>query len=139
MDAPLYQTLPIVALAGFIVTGVLISRRPGGALSHAAWIAPAALSVLFLAWSLFAVSRQGLLGVWPEHVRGPWANQIWFDLLLALGVAFSQLAPRARAVGMRPFPWFVLIAATGSVGLLAMLARCQYLAARTATAERAPG
>jgi hypothetical protein len=141
MDASLYQTLPIIALAGFLATGVLISLRPGRVPTGAAWMAPAALSILFLGWSLYAVAREGLLGVWPEHVRGPWANQIWFDLLLAVGVGFSQLAPRARALGMRPLPWFVLIAAPGSIGLLAMLARCEFLAGRRTPepqAQRAP-
>ena len=32
----------------------------------------------------------------------------------------------ARAVGMGPWPWLALVAATGSIGLLAMLARVLY-------------
>lgn len=136
MDAPVYQTLPLMALAGFLAAGGAISLKPGGARSAVRWIAPAGLAGLFLGWTLFAIARQGLAGVWPEHVRGPWANQIWFDLLLAAGVAFSQLALRGRALGMRLVPWFVLIAATGSIGLLAMLARCEFLAARAAPAPQ---
>lgn len=69
----------------------------------------------------------GPFGFWPEHVRNAWGNQIWFDLLLSVGMAFALLAPRARAQGMRLVPWFIAVACTGSVGLLAMGARYLFL------------
>jgi hypothetical protein len=136
MHTGLYQTLPMIALAGFVATGLWVSIGGRGAQMRWAWVAPAALAFLFLAWSLFAVSREGLLGVWPEHVRNAWSNQVWFDLLLGIGSAFVLLAPRARAVGMRPGPWFVAVACTGSIGLLAMLARYLFLAERSEPAVR---
>jgi hypothetical protein len=81
-------------------------------------------------WSLHAVSSEGLAGVWHEHTRNAWGNQIWFDLLLAIGTAWALLVPRAKAVGMHLFPWLALIVGTGCIGLLAMLARCLFLERR---------
>ena len=71
----------------------------------------------------------GWAGFWPLHQAGVWGNQIWFDLLLAVGVAWSLLLPRARSVGMRVVPWTLFVLATGSIGLCAMFARCLYLEA----------
>jgi hypothetical protein len=62
-----------------------------------------------------------------------WGVQIWLDLLQAALVGFVLLVPRARAQGMRPVPWLLGVAATGSIGLMAMVARVLYLEARTAT------
>lgn len=95
--------------------------RPG------AWRVPAALAVLFLAWSIGAVLIEGPLGFWPEHTRNLWGNQIWFDLLLAAGCAWFALLPRCRAAGMQPWLWLALVATTGSIGLLLMLARLLWL------------
>ena len=127
MNASLYQTLPAVALVGFLAAGVIILFRRGETTMRGGWIAPAALALLFLGWSSFTVLREGPLGFWPEHVRDAWGNQIWFDLLLSIGIGFALLVPRARTVGMRPVPWFIFILCTGSVGLLAMLARFMFL------------
>ena len=91
------------------------------------WLLPAALAVVFAAFTAQAVLAEGLLGFWPEHTRNLWGNQIWFDLLLSVGVAWGLLLPQARALGMRPLPWLALIAATGSIGVLSMLARVLYL------------
>ena len=138
MDSWLYQTLPMITLAGFVATGLLIALWPSVTNMRGAWIAPAALALLFLGWSLFAVSKGGLLGAWPEHVRGAWGNQVWFDLLLGVGSAFALLASRARTAGMRLVPWFIVIACTGSIGLLAMLARFMFLAERSEPSVIAP-
>jgi len=130
MDVALYDIVPIVAALSFIVFGV----SQAGAAPHPGkgWKIAAALSALFLAWSLFAVWREGPLGFWAQHVQDAWGVQIWLDLLLGVGLAVALLFPRARAVGMRPLPWFLLVACTGSVGLLAMLARCLFLEERAA-------
>jgi len=133
MPQSLYAILPWIAAAGFLVGGLLItsSRQP----SRRAWIIPAGASLAFALWTACAVFAEGLLGFWPQHIAGAWANQIWFDLLLAALVALSLLAPRARAVGMPFLPWFGLVAFTGSIGLLAMLARCLFLEARSSSSS----
>jgi hypothetical protein len=136
------QWLPIVAAAGFgLVTGAALfgatkpgqgRAGPGGApaaSSHAAraWLWPALLSGAFMLFSLTAVVQEGPLGFWPEHGRNLWCNQIWFDLLLALGTAWFFVLPQASSQGMRPGPWLLLIICTGSMGLLAMVARLLHL------------
>jgi hypothetical protein len=138
MNSILYQTIPVIAILGFIAMGVFVSTPRLKAMTQGSWIAPAALGGLFLTWTLYAVSREGLLGFWPQHVRDAWGNQIWLDLLLSLGVAFCLLAPRARAVGMRLPLWFALVVCTGSIGLLWMLARFMFLSERSGRSALSP-
>jgi hypothetical protein len=147
-DLQITQWLPIVAAALFgLVTGAALfgvtrvasaasARRdapaavPAGALApHRSWfwLGPGLLSVVFMLFSLAAVLHEGPLGFWTEHVRNLWGNQIWFDLLLAIGTAWFLVLPQAKARGMRPGPWLLLIICTGSIGLLAMVARLLYL------------
>lgn len=91
------------------------------------WRYPALLSVLFLAYSGFTVYQEGPTGFWIEHTRNFWGNQIWFDLLLFAGTALYFMVPKARKLGMNLPVWLLLSIATGSIGLLAMLARIFYL------------
>ena len=126
MPQSLFAVLPGLAIAAFMVAALALLRsqdksRPG------VWVVPAGLAGLFLGWSLFTVSREGPLGFWSNHTANAWGNQVWFDLLLAIGTAWALMLPRARAVGMQPLPWLVLIVSTGSIGLLAMYARCLFL------------
>jgi len=92
-----------------------------------AWILPAVGSLVFFGFSLVAVLQEGPTGFWPEHTRNLWGNQIWFDLLLSVLVGWTLMVPQAKAQGMRPLLWLVLVIATGSIGFLAMLSRLLYL------------
>lgn len=128
---PLTTLIPALASIAAVLVGLTIatydlSRWRG------AWRAPAAASALFLLFSLVTIAREGPIGFWALHTHNLWGNQVWIDLLLAVSVAFAGLAPRARALGMRPLRWFILILATGSVGVLALAARILHLG------ERAP-
>ena len=126
MSQSLYAVLPIVAVLLFI--GVTLILAAGSSSDRrGSWLAPAAFAAAFLGWSLYTVAMEGPLGFWPNHTASAWGNQVWFDLLLAIGTAWALLLPRARAVGMRPLPWLVLIICSGSIGLLAMAARCLLL------------
>ena len=118
--------LPWFAAAGFFVYSMLTVYRPGTLRKHA-WLFPAALSFAFAAFSIYAILNEGIFGFWPEHTRNTWGNQIWFDLLLAVGIGWGLAAPKARALGIRLLPWLFLILCTGSMGLLAMLARILYV------------
>lgn len=121
-------TTVLPAVAGLLfVTVLLATTYAGGQRWKHGWLFPAALSAAFLVFSAMAVVREGPLGFWDVHVKGLWGNQVWFDLLLAAGVGWSSMWPQARAVGMRPLPWLLLVVLTGSVGLLAVLARLSYL------------
>ncbi len=87
------------------------------------WRFPAFVSFLFLAYSGFTVYQEGPTGFWVEHTRNFWGNQIWFDLLLFASAALFFMVPRAKKLGMNLFFWIPLAIATGSIGLMAMLAR----------------
>lgn len=95
-----------------------------------AWQVPAAVCGLFLAWSLFAVVTEGPLGFWAIHTGSAWANQVWFDLLIAITLVWTVLLPKARNLGMRPLPWAILILCTGCIGASAMFARVLWLEQR---------
>ena len=133
MSHSLYEFLPSVALGLFLLVTPAVILRARDRRSKA-WLLPVCLSAAFFAWSVFALVSEGLSGVWLEHSRNAWGNQIWFDLLLSIGTAWALLLPRARAAGMQAWPWLALIVCTGSVGLLAMFARCLFLENRRSPA-----
>ena len=115
----------VAAAVLFLTTAAVVSSA--GPRWRRRWVVPASASLAFFAFSAVAVALEGPTGFWPEHTRHLWGNQIWFDLLLGVSVAWYLAAERLRAVGMRPAPWLMFVAATGSIGLLAMLARVLYL------------
>jgi hypothetical protein len=121
--------LPVLAAGLFLLLTLSFALRPPTP-GRARWYGPALFSAAFLGFSLFAVLSEGPTGFWPEHTRNLWGNQIWFDLLLATGVGIYLMAPRASARGMNTAVWLMVVAATGSVGFTAMLARLLYLEAR---------
>lgn len=122
----LTQLLPSLAGIAFVGFALFIARRPA-VVRPWRWLVPAGLSVSFLLYSLYTVKTEGPLGFWTEHTRNAWGNQIWFDLLLGVGVSWFLIVPQARALKMRVLGWLALIALTGGIGLLAMLARLLYL------------
>ena len=75
----------------------------------------------------------GNIGPLAEQVRNAWGNQIWLDLLLAIGIAWFLIPPESKARGMRPWLWLTLIVCSGCVGFLAMLSRLLYLRGRENT------
>jgi hypothetical protein len=122
----MFDIAAILGGLAFVVHALVLAtgsgwRRPG------LWRFPAMFCVAFLMWSFYAIATEGPTGFWPEHTRHAWGNQIWFDLLLAAGIALAFLVPQARKLGMRPLPWVILVICTGSVGLLAMTSRVLYL------------
>ena len=123
----LYAVLPAIAAAGFLLAMALIALRPEAPAARASWMVPAVLCLMFAAWSGYAVATEGPAGFWPVHTANAWGNQVWFDLLLAAGVASFCLAPGAKQAGMRVRLWLLLVVMTGSIGLLAMLSRYLYL------------
>jgi hypothetical protein len=134
MIAQLYPVLPILAAGLFLVAVAAPVLAPDLAGDPARlWPLPLVSALLFLAWSLHALAEGGLQGVWAEHVRNAWGNQVWFDLLMATSLAWILLLPRIRRAGMRPLPWLAAVAATGCIGLYLMLARCLFLESRGAS------
>lgn len=122
----LYQLLPIAAVPLFIIAALRAGHR-----TSADWRTVALVAAGFAGWSIFAIAGEGLFGFWPNHTANAWGNQVWFDLLIALAIGWFLLLPRAKTAGMGTWPWLMLIVCTGSIGLLAMLARCLFLERRS--------
>lgn len=118
--------LPVLTGVMFVVVGIY-NATSNVNVKRNAWVAPAVLSVVFACLSLQAVITDGPLGFWAEHTRNLWGNQIWYDLLLAGGVAWFFAAKKARSLGLRSWPWLLAVIATGSIGLLAFVARILYV------------
>lgn len=91
----------------------------------------AALSAGFGAFTAITIAQDGVVPVWTNHTQNFWGVQVWWDLLFAVGIAAFFIAPRARAAGMNLLPWLLFVAATASIGLLAMVARLFWLERRT--------
>ena len=101
-----------------------------GADTRIPWQWPATASAVFLAYSLYTVTNEGLFGFWTEHTQSLWGLQVWTDLLLAFAIGWTFLAERGRAQGMALLPWAVFLLTTGCIGLLAMMARLFWLEQR---------
>ena len=123
------QILPPLAYSA-IALCVLAVALWARSVTTLAWQAVAAVALAFGGFSLVTVWQDGLLPFWVNHTSNLAGNQVWFDLLLAVGIAFYLIAPRARAVGMRILPWALAVLATASIALLPMLARLIWLEAR---------
>jgi hypothetical protein len=122
--------LPTIAVAFFLMFSVSILAKDRQQMKNS-WLFPATLSLLFLLFSVKAIVSEGLLGFWTEHTRNLWGNQIWFDLLLGVGIGWYLIVPQAKALGMRLYLWLALIVCTGCIGFLAMIARLLYLQERS--------
>ncbi|MCK0166072.1 hypothetical protein MWU52_00755 [Jannaschia sp. S6380] len=113
-------TLEYIVLAALVLFPVALLAAVGGRIPAGLASGAAAVFAGFTLWPLIA---SGPLGLWSAVTAGAWGPQVLIDLGLALSVAVFLAAPRARAAGLRIAPWVVFTACTGSIGLLAFLAR----------------
>lgn len=120
----LVAVLPV--FAGILFVGFALANTRPAIMRHA-WLVPACATALFFGFSVSAVVVEGPTGFWIDHTRDLWGNQIWFDLLLSTSIGWALIVPQATAAGMRPLLWLPVVAGTGSIGFLAMLARLLYL------------
>jgi hypothetical protein len=119
----LLEVLPVLAYAAAVATLIWVAR---GHLP-ASWRVATGLGVAFVAFSIWTVLDGGLLPFWFNHTTNLAGNQVWFDLLISVVLAFVLLLPRARAQGMAILPWALAVAATASIALLVMAARLLWL------------
>ncbi|WP_409433340.1 hypothetical protein ACJ3XI_02225 [Litorimonas sp. RW-G-Af-16] len=128
------QIAPFVAAGLFILVTLIMVFKPSAFPKKGLWRLPALFAFAFLAWSVFAVLQEGPLGFWTEHTRNLWGNQIWFDLLIAIGIGWALIIKRARAVEMKLPLWLLITILTGCIGFSAMLSRLLYLEEKEAGA-----
>lgn len=126
------EILPIAAALAFLFLTVFrlaaINAPPRGN-----WVLPAGLSIVFAAYTGVALVREGVIGFWTNHTANMLGNQVWFDLLLALGMIWFLVAREAKNLGMRLPLWLLFIVCSGSIGTFAMIARFTYLKERQKT------
>ncbi|MCA0910979.1 hypothetical protein LCL94_11215 [Qipengyuania gaetbuli] len=121
----------IFAAAGLVSVVIALGYILAGSPKIGSATLAAGLAAGFGAFTAVTIAREGVLLVWTNHTENLWGVQVWWDLLFAVGIAVFLIAPRARAAGMNLWPWLVFVAATASIGLLAMVARLFWLEART--------
>ena len=121
----------ILAAAGLVAAIAVLAYILSGSPKVGSAALAAALSGGFAAYSAVTIASEGVLQVWTNHTQNLWGVQVWWDLLFAVGIAAFLIAPRARAAGMNLLPWIAFVAATASIGLLAMVARLFWLESRT--------
>lgn len=124
----------LIALAGFAVAAfaMLVITQTRDRVAAPVWLIPAALVVPFAVLTSLAISEAGLFGFVPVLMESGWGLQLWFDRLISVTVAFFLLQNRARAAGMKSEIWVLVVIFTGSIGLLAMLARTLHLERKAA-------
>lgn len=126
------MTLTTALFATSSIAFLAFLARSTHALEQAApsdgrWALPAGLSLAFFLYSSYTIWLEGPLGFYTEHTRDFWGIQIWFDLLMGVAIAWFLLVSQARKHGMNVVFWMIFVAATGNVGLMAMLARLLWL------------
>lgn len=124
-----FAITPLIALyaggfvAALIAIGSLVLRdRKVGSAAVAA-----ALCGGFAAYTAGAIYAEGVLPILTNQAGNLWGVQVWWDLLIAITIGLFLIAPRARAAGMNLPLWVILVVATASIGLLAMIARLFWL------------
>ncbi len=113
---------------------ILFTKREGGSATLAAVLCGG-----FGAFTAGQIWEEGVVMFFTNHTQNLTGVQVWWDLVMCWIIAFFFIAARARRQGMNVALWAVLIAPTGSVGLLAMCARLFWLENRSNVALAVPG
>lgn len=121
--------LPLIALVGLAIAVMvmLTVTQTKKRVAWRGWLVPALAAAVMTAWTVFAITQEGLTAFWPLYTNSFWGTQIWYDRLFTVAAAFFLLQNRARAAGMKSEVWVILVICTGSIGLLVMLAQTVYL------------
>ena len=122
-----YEILALAGLAAALAGAIYILTNKDPVESP---ILAAALSAGFAAYTIGTIMTEGVSLVWTNHTTNMWGVQVWWDLLICVVVALFFVAPRARKVGMNLPLWAFFVAATASIGLLAMVSRLFWLERR---------
>ena len=92
------------------------------------------VTALFSAFSVWVISRTGLVGFYEQLLSSPAGWQIFADIAIALTLVLVWLWHDARAAGRRFWPYALLTLALGSIGplLYLLIGPTQAFARRTA-------
>lgn len=117
----------ILFFAGIAIVGPLILYLALSAKYRESATLAAVLSAGFAAFTAVTIWAEGVLPVYLNHSSNLWGVQVWYDLLISVAIALLFVVPRARKVHMNCTAWVLLVGATASIGLLAMVARLFWL------------
>ncbi|MBD2841400.1 hypothetical protein [Erythrobacter rubeus] len=128
------QTLFVIILVfgGIAMAYILVAKPTTGNAALAAM-----LSAGFGAYTAVQIWQEGVVMFWTNHTVNLTGIQVWWDLVMCVGIALFFIAPRARKAGMNVVPWALFVGGTASIGLLAMCARLFWLE-RSAEAQAKP-
>ncbi|NNE50471.1 MAG: hypothetical protein HKN38_09730 [Altererythrobacter sp.] len=120
----IYTSLFLIGaiLIGPIMISIIVWRQQVGSP-----VVASTLALTFGAFTVFTIAREGIEQAILNHTANFWGTQVWYDLIIATSIALFLIAPRARATGMKLWPWAIFVALTASIGLLAMIARLFWL------------
>ncbi|WP_209348014.1 hypothetical protein [Pontixanthobacter sp. CEM42] len=122
----------ILALAGAIAVVPIIAYLALAAKLKESALIAAALSAGFAAFTAVTIWADGVMPVITNHTTNLWGVQVWYDLLMSVGIALLFVVPRARQMGMNVPLWVLFVGSTASIGLMAMVARLFWLEQSTA-------
>ncbi len=122
----------ILFVAGIMAASIMILYFLLTAQPARSWMLAAVLCAGFSLYTGATIAAEGPIGFIANHSTNLWGVQVWYDLIISLGIALFLILPRARTAGMRPAPWVIFVGLTASIGLLAMIARLIWLEDRSA-------
>lgn len=117
----------ILFFAGIAVAGLLILYLAASKKYTESAVLAAAMGAGFAAFTAVTIWAEGIVPVYLNHSTNLWGVQVWYDLLISVVIALLFVVPRARKQAMNVPLWVVLVGATASIGLLAMVARLFWL------------
>lgn len=130
MDVLQITFFAVLILGGVAMIYILLARPEHGNATLAAM-----LSAGFGAYTAVQIAQEGVVMFFTNHSANLTGIQVWWDLVMCVGIALFFIAPRARAANMNLVPWFLLVGGTASIGLLAMIARLFWLENQTANSS----
>ena len=77
--------------------------------------------IAFSALTGVAVMEHGFQGIFAHAFANAAGMQLFFDLVIALGLFIAWMWSDAKATGRNPWPWIVITLTTGSFGPLLYL------------------
>lgn len=122
----------ILFVAGVIAATIMLGYFLSTERPAQSWVLAIILCAAFSAYTGVTIAAEGLTGFFANHSTNLWGVQVWYDLIMSVGIALFLILPRARAAGMSPVPWMLCVGLTASIGLLAMIARLLWLERRSA-------
>ena len=119
-----FEIIWLAALVGGLIAllTILIQKREVGSA-----IAATMLAGGFGAFTAVQIAQEGVIGFFTNHTQNLTGVQVWWDLIMCVGIALFFIAPRARKQDMNVPLWALFVGTTASIGLLAMCARLFWL------------